>query len=113
MDSAGSGNDSVLLLFAAASIGRRGHGETSGVDVMNTVLNSHRLSRTPMLCGAVSVLAATVLGCGAAVGASMAVEAVWTDPSAAAEPTVLLVLLAASALREKSCRSDHQGGLDQ
>ena len=29
MDSAGSGNDSVLLLFAAASIGRRGHGETS------------------------------------------------------------------------------------
>ena len=113
MDSAGSGNDSVLLASAAASKGCWGHGESSGVDVMNTVLKDSRLSRMPWLCGALSVLTATVLGCGVAVGASLAVEAVSKRPSGATESAVLLALIAGSALRERSIRSDHRGGFDQ
>ena len=79
---------------------------------MHTVLNHHRLSRTPWFCGMVSVLAATVLGCGAAVSSVLALEAVWTDPSTAAEPALLVVLLAASALREKSCREERGAALE-
>ena len=80
---------------------------------MNTVLKNSRLSRMPWLCGALSVLTATVLGCGVAVGASLAVEAVSKRPSGATESAVLLALIAGSALRERSIRSDHRGGVDQ
>ena len=73
---------------------------------MSTDLNLLRLSRTPLLCGFVSVLAATLLGCGAAVASVVALEALWTDPSTAAEPALLVVLLAAAALREQSCRGE-------
>ena len=73
---------------------------------MSTDLNLLRLSRTPLLCGLVSVLAATLLGCGAAVGSVVALEALWTDPSTAAEPALLVVLLAVTALREQSCRGE-------
>ena len=71
---------------------------------MKTVLNLGKLRQTPVLCGLMSVLTATALGCGAAVGSVLLVEIVWSDPSAAAEPTVLVALLAASAVREKSVR---------
>ena len=76
---------------------------------MNTVLNHEQLRQTPVLCGLVSVLTATALGCGAAVGSVLLFETVWSDPSAAAEPSVLVALLAASAVREKSFRSHSRG----
>ncbi len=66
---------------------------------MNTVLNT-----SPVVCGIASVVTATVMGCGVAVGSFALIESVLTDPGRAAEPTVLVVLLAASAWREKSCR---------
>ena len=79
---------------------------------MNTVLNHEQLRQTPVLCGLVSVLTATALGCGAAMGSVLLLETVWSDPSAAAEPTVLVALLAASAVREKSCRSHSRGEVE-
>jgi hypothetical protein len=70
---------------------------------MNTVLKT-----SPIACGIVSVVTATMLGCGVAVGSFAVVQTVLTDPGRAAEPTVLIVLLAASAWREKSCRQHHE-----
>lgn len=99
-----SGNDSILFLSLAACFDSCGHGESSGVAVMNTVLNHQQLSRTPLLCGVVSVMAATALGCGTAVGSFVMLDAVWSDPARAAEPTVLVLMLATSAFREKVCR---------
>ena len=80
---------------------------------MKTVLNHGRLRQTPVLCGLVSVLTATALGCGAAVGSVLLLETVWIDPSAAAEPTVLVALLAASAVREKSVRLHSRVEVDE
>ena len=71
---------------------------------MNTVLKT-----SPVACGIASVVTATVMGCGVAVGSFAVVETVLTDPGRAAEPTVLVILLAASAWREKSCRQIDDG----
>ena len=73
---------------------------------MNTVLKT-----SPVACGIVSVVSATMLGCGVAVGSFAVVQTVLTDPSCVAEPTVLVILLVASALREKSCRQPDHGEL--
>ncbi|MEB3158151.1 MAG: hypothetical protein VKK03_01675 [Synechococcus sp.] len=73
---------------------------------MSTVLNHRHPNRTPVVCGLVSVLAATALGCGAAVGSVLVLDTVLLDPLVAAEPTVLLVLLAGSAWRERTCRKE-------
>lgn len=80
--------------------------------LMKTVLNLGKLRQTPVLCGLMSVLTATALGCGAAVGSVLLVETVWSDPSAAAEPTVLVALLAASAVREKSVQAHSRGEVE-
>jgi len=71
---------------------------------MNTVLKT-----SPVACGIASVVMATVMGCGVAVGSFAVMETVLTDPGRAAEPTVLVILLAASAWREKSCRQIDDG----
>lgn len=72
--------------------------------VMNTVLKTN-----PIACGIASVLTATVMGGGVAVGSFALMETVLADPGRAAEPTVLVILLAASAWREKSCRQRDDG----
>ena len=71
---------------------------------MNTVLET-----SPVAFGIASVVAATVMGCGVAVGSYAVMETVLTEPGRVAEPTVLVILLAASAWREKSCRQTDDG----
>ena len=71
---------------------------------MNTVLKNN-----PVACGIASVVTATVMGCGVAVGSYAVMETVLTEPGRVAEPTVLVILLAASAWREKSCRQTDDG----
>ena len=66
---------------------------------MNTVLKT-----SPLACGIASVVAATVMGCGVAACSFAVIDTVLTDPARAAEPTLLVILLGASAWREKSCR---------
>lgn len=71
---------------------------------MNTVLKT-----SPLACGIASVVAATVMGCGVAACSFAVIDTVLTDPARAAEPTLLVILLGASAWREKSCRHADEG----